>query len=156
MPPKGKPVQEARDPRFQFALDYWQSKRQGRSMPSRADLDPVEFPTLLGDVILLDVEQPGPRLRVRLVGTHVVAMFGSDYTGQFLDEIDFGEQREKILADYGHVLEARRPYLTDHMFRNVRGTLFNIERLILPLSYDDDSVATLFAVLSFEQKSGSR
>ena len=38
------------------------------------------------------------------------------------------------------------------MFRNVRGTLFNIERLIMPLSNDDETVVSLFAVLSFEQK----
>ena len=34
---------------------YWQSKLNGREMPSRADLDPVEIPELLPYVALIEV-----------------------------------------------------------------------------------------------------
>ena len=120
-------------------------------MASRADFDPVEMPTLLPFIILLDVESPGGRLKVRLAGTKVVEMFGRDYTGEYLDEIDFGDVREKVLRDYGLAVSERRPVFSDHEFRKPNDYRHAIERAILPLSNDDTTVNMLIAVLDFER-----
>ena len=133
------------------ARAYWDEKRAGRAMPSRADIDPVDIPDLLPFVILIDIMPPGRRLRVRLAGTEICNRFGMDYTGLFLDEIDFGDVREKILADYGRAARSSVPYFTAHRFRKSdRDFYYNIERGIFPLSSDGRRPDKLLAVLDFE------
>ncbi|MBG06491.1 MAG: hypothetical protein CMM59_20710 [Rhodospirillaceae bacterium] len=46
---------QSRNERIRGIYEYWDSKRQGRRMPSRADIDPVEIPEYLSNVILVDV-----------------------------------------------------------------------------------------------------
>ena len=45
----------SRNERIHGIYRYWDSKRQGRRMPSRADMDPVEIPEYLSNVIPVDV-----------------------------------------------------------------------------------------------------
>jgi len=141
--------EDVASPMLRAAHDLWSANLKGRTLPARADFDPVDMPKLLPHIILVDIEHPGPRLRVRLSGTNVVNVFGGDYTGQYLDEIDFGDARPKILHDYLFAVDARRPLFSDHKFRRLSGTYLNIERVILPLSDDDETVNILMAVLSF-------
>ena len=132
-----------------FAL--WESKRGTRLMPRRADFDPVEMPRLLSSIILVDVEDGSARLRIRLVGTKVVEMFGSDYTGRYMDEIDFGDVREKILKEYRLPISEKRPVFSDHEFRKLNDHHHTIERAIFPLSDDGITVNKLIAFLDFER-----
>lgn len=142
---RGKPLSAVRRPEILFALEYWNDRRGARTMPARRDLEPLDFPHLWPKVLLLDVTPDG--MRMRLVGTEVVTMFGRDYTGQFLEEIDFGSQRDAIVEQYRHVAESGQPFVVDQPFRDIEGHLFDMERLILPLSDDDTRVNMLFAVL---------
>ncbi|MBT5498221.1 MAG: PAS domain-containing protein, partial [Alphaproteobacteria bacterium] len=59
------------------AHDLWDRKRANRLMPARADLDPVEMPKLLPHMALIEVRPYGQRLRVRLVGTNIVNIYGA-------------------------------------------------------------------------------
>ena len=135
-------------PMLLSAYDLWTTNLRGRTLPSRADFDPIEMPKPLLHIILVDFERPKPRLRVRLSGTNVVNVFGGDYTGLYLDEIDFGDVRSKILHDYHFGVDAKQPLFSDHKFRRLSGTYLNIERVILPLA-DDETMNMLMAVLSF-------
>ena len=67
-------------PMLLSAYDLWTTNLRSRTLPSRADFDPIEMPKLLLHIILVDVERPKRLLRVRLSGTNVVNMFGGDYT----------------------------------------------------------------------------
>ncbi len=60
---------------------YWDGKRNGRLMPSRADLDPVDIPKLLPDICLVDVVPDARKYVYRLIGTNECAMRGRDPTG---------------------------------------------------------------------------
>lgn len=84
-----KQFERVRSPLLREAFKLRNSKRGNRRMASRADFDPVEMPRLLSSIILIDVESDGARLRIRLAGTKVVDMYGRDYTGRYLDDIDF-------------------------------------------------------------------
>ncbi|MDF1791124.1 MAG: PAS domain-containing protein [Thalassobaculaceae bacterium] len=152
----GKAIADVRSPLLLQAFHYWDDIRGEAAMPGRSDLDPIDIPTLLPHVILLDVIPPNDRLKVRLVGTQVVQMFGADYTGLFLDEINFGEVREKVLRDYNGAVGVARPIFSDHTFRKLGGFLFDIERVILPLSEDGRSVTMLLAVLDFSKRGRRR
>ena len=46
---------QSRNERIHGIYKYWCSKRQGRRMPSMADMDPVEIPEYLSNVIPVDV-----------------------------------------------------------------------------------------------------
>jgi hypothetical protein len=65
---------------------YWLSKRGPRSMPSRADIDPAEFHSLLPHIIMYDVIMydvgPDHRFRIRLAGEANVEFVGQNLTGQ--------------------------------------------------------------------------
>ncbi|MCC3304284.1 PAS domain-containing protein [Sneathiella sp. HT1-7] len=148
-----KKIEDVKSEMLQKAYQLWESKREGRSIPSRSNFDPLEMPKILPHIILIDVEEPTSRLKVRLVGTRVVEMFGGDYTGMYLDEVDFGEARNKILEDYQTAASMKRPLFSDHMFRKLNKYTQNIERVILPLSDDDKRINILFAVLDFEEVS---
>src|ERR1044072_4742557 len=71
------------------AYAYWDSKRRGRRMPARADLDPTEMPRLLPHLALLDIERSPLRFRYRLVGSHIDDVrreHGKNLlTGEYLD-----------------------------------------------------------------------
>jgi hypothetical protein len=59
---------------------YWDSKRAGRAIPARHDIDPAEMRHLLPHLSLVEATIEG-RFRYRLVGTRVVQDLGRDVTG---------------------------------------------------------------------------
>jgi hypothetical protein len=135
---------------------YWDGKREGRAMPGRADLDPVEVPKLLPYLILFEVESDSKRLWVRLAGTEIVRLYGRDYTASYLDELDFGDQRQAVLADYQACVESGRPGVAHRKFWNIHGLYYRCERLILPLSDDGRDVNMILAGLDFEEVRGEQ
>jgi hypothetical protein len=84
------------DPSLQFlhplpaaAAAYWRSKMRNGRLPTRADIDPLEFPQLLPYVLLFDRVRSGApaadRFRFRLMGTAMSGFFG-ELTRQWLDD----------------------------------------------------------------------
>lgn len=69
---------------------YWQTKRDGRVMPRREDIDPADLKELLPDLLLGDYEASPFRVRFRLVGTRLAEIHGLDFTGRYLDQLAFG------------------------------------------------------------------
>lgn len=140
-----------RSPLLREAFKLWNSKRGTRRMASRSDFDPLEMPRLLSSIILIDVEGSDAHLRIRLVGTKIVDMYGSDYTGKYMNEIDFGDVRNKVLKEYHLPVSEKRPVFSDHEFRKLNDYHHTIERAIFPLSDDDNTVNKLIAFLDFER-----
>lgn len=56
-------------------LDYWRSKRRGRPMPSRENIDPTEIAWALSRILLVDYS-PEHGFRYRLAGDEIAAAFG--------------------------------------------------------------------------------
>ena len=75
---------QSRNERIRGIYKYWDSKRQGRRMPSTTDMDPVEIPEYLSNVILVDVFYEPLWFRYRLVGTDSVKNRGFDPTGGWI------------------------------------------------------------------------
>lgn len=63
------------DVRLQRLFDYWNSKRRGRLMPSRGDIDPLEIGWALPYIFLVDYD-PTRGITYRLAGGHVAGIFG--------------------------------------------------------------------------------
>ena len=56
-------------------FDYWRGKRQGRPMPARRDIDPLEIGWALSRIYLMDYD-PKEGFTYRLAGTEVASVFG--------------------------------------------------------------------------------
>src|SRR5690349_11409017 len=104
------------DVRLEQAHRYWCGKLAGRRMPRRADIEPVEIPRLLPDVMLVDVLPEG-RYRYRLIGTENTAAHGIAATGRYLDEVLPGaEYRAHVLRLYDECVKERRPLYSECLF----------------------------------------
>lgn len=130
--------------------NYWHSKRGDRAMPSRDNINPVEMRDFLSHAMLIDVltsEQGGKRFRIRLVGTHIVNGYGSEFTGKYIDEIDLGDQRDRLIEACLHSVNSKKPaYLTGSMKpKNAESVdkVVSYQRLGLPLSSDGETVNIL-------------
>jgi hypothetical protein len=132
LPQKAAPSLELDDSRLRRLFAYWLEKRGDRPFPAKAEIDPVEFPYILGYVTLVDVERDPRRYRFRLDGSILVALSGTDYTGRYLDELP-GEQYVAFITEtYDRVVDSGEPFryrkneLLDQQ-------LFSEETIILPI-----------------------
>jgi len=130
------------------ALAYWRRKRGGRALPSRRDIDPVEVPTLLPHLQL--IETADGRFRYRLIGTALVQAFGKDYTGQYLDEFISGGRADAIVAVYRSIVATRRPAFLRSRYLTTKSVDLVANRLYLPLSDDGQQVNMILGALTFE------
>ncbi len=128
-------------------FDYWLSRLGGRSMPSRADMEPKGFKRHLGFVSLIDVESAPRRFRYRLAGTGLREIYSRELTGRYLDDLPFITDS----ADLDRVVDQRMP---------AQGVMrFPLEQkdhliqfwLKLPLSQDGQNVTMLLCYDAFLQ-----
>ena len=115
---------------------YWDSKRRGRRMPSRADIDPAEIVPFLPGVMLVDVVADQRRFVYRLVGTREVAMRGREPTGKPVGEGFYGATAEASIASYQDVVARCAPRLERREFTTPDGRFGREQVILLPLSGD--------------------
>ncbi|MFD2261740.1 PAS domain-containing protein [Lacibacterium aquatile] len=143
-------------PRIDRCWRYWDAKRQGRRMPSRADIDPTEIADLLPYIVLTEVLAVPPYLIYRLVGTKQVAVRGRDPTGLPVREHYIGhhegETGDEVILNYRLVIERATPIYDynpttgpdDEDTSFSTGPVRERGTLLLPLSNDDVSVNMVF------------
>ncbi len=139
-----------RQPEVGAALAYWHSRCGARTMPARADLDPVDMREFLANVMLAEVAAGphGPEIRLRLAGTAVEAVFGP-MTGKPLTEALPSNLVSRWLLIAETVLAARRPvrFVTRIAYQNQE--FVTAEALVAPLSSGGDAIDMMFAVVLF-------
>lgn len=130
---------------------YWNEKRGGRLMPSRADIDPGEIRHLLPGIILVDVSRDPLRLTYRLVGTHEVEARGYDPTGRDVREHVFAATKEEGYQTYLAALELRRPVFDEEPMLSPNPNLSEVGSIVLPLSADGETVNMLMAYIDYRR-----
>ncbi len=129
------------EPQLTSLVQYWRGKGRDGRLPARADIDPLDFRTLLGRVLLVDVlrESGALRYRYRLFGTEFYFYHGSDLTGRYLDAIANAEFRAELLAQYDAAVTTRQPqYMTyDYI---VEAERHRFHAVLLPLANDGETV----------------
>tara|TARA_R110000868_G_scaffold57875_3_gene178507 strand:+ start:3195 stop:3725 length:531 start_codon:yes stop_codon:yes gene_type:complete len=132
------PLLNLQDARLRALLAYWTEKRQGRAMPSRADVNPGEIVSHLPTVFLIDVRAPAVQpshFHVRLMGTALNDLFSADYTGRTLDQgmsVQGGQMMAKVL---GIICQLHRPLrLHGAMPLKHAKESIEVEAIIMPLS----------------------
>ena len=137
-----------RHPRLKRFYDYWFAKRRGRRLPARRDIDPLEFPYVLGDLMLVDVLRDPERFRVRLHGTNLVLRAGYDMTGKSLDDLPRPEYRNYVLDRCRGLVAGREPLALVHD-RILDDRLSRYEALWLPFADNGTDVDLLICALIY-------
>ncbi|MBP6819586.1 PAS domain-containing protein [Ferrovibrio sp. MS7] len=129
---------------------YWDGKRQGRPLPDRADIDPIEMRPWLGNLML--VERSGEDDYIyRLYGSAFVDQFKVDMTGQSISALP-QQQALLLRTEYAAAVRAgiplSRQYTAtfDYTSRDKRSAWQverTWERLVLPLTGGAESVRML-------------
>jgi hypothetical protein len=147
-------ITDHEDRRWAFLLQYWRDlvARLGR-LPRRAEIDPVDLPTLLPNLFLVDVvrtDAAPPRFRFRLLGGAITNR-ESVRPGQFIDDFAGMRDSERIMRHY-HDAIARKVWVRDatlawdHPTKN----FMTYHALLLPLSEDGSMVDTLLGLAIYE------
>ncbi len=119
-------------------LAYWTSRKGGRAMPSRADIDPVEIKRHLPQISLMDVASGAYRLR--LAGTGLFSVYGQEITGLGLSDIFAEDELAYWQGELAKVVNGAKPSvgLQDMAWRGHPG--LSILWLRLPLSSNGTDV----------------
>src|SRR6266404_7755193 len=162
---------DAEDARLRRLYQYWQAKCAGRLFPNRADLDPLDFPYILGLVTLVDVidtrqptsppaamlpddqgmtaeasAMPPRRYYFRLDGSRLAEISGVDYTGRYLDQLPWPDYVDFVRWTYDEVLRKKRP-LAYRRHGNIDEHPFDEETIILPLGAGQGRIEKLLVAV---------
>lgn len=149
-------LQTVHRPRLQRLLQYWEQKRGGRRMPARADLDPLDFVWLLGDVSLVEVhrEAGALRYRFRLMGSRAVERLGYDITGKWLEDLPSPDYRARLVEVFGLLVTRAAPHV-ERPNMLIDNHVHHYEILRLPLGRDGYHVDMLMMAVDFTESEGS-
>lgn len=128
---------------------YWESKRRGRPMPSRGDIDPLELRDHLGYIVLINIIGEPARFQYRLVGTSIVQEIDRDSTGRFVDEIYSSDRSEALTGFFRYLVKEKCPA---HNYGNARWADKDhkeYEAVTLPLSDDGERVDMFLCRMAF-------
>lgn len=141
-------------------LAYWQSKRTDQRPPLRADIDPVEIPKLLPNVLLIDViGQPAYDFHYRLLGTAIVSIDGVDYKGSLLSEMVPSTEAFRHIWQHHLDAAAGQIELRHDSLRWVRdSSRDHVDYLILllPLRRSSDDVEALIGYIHYRMDDPQR
>jgi hypothetical protein len=141
---------EARNPRLARLFAYWSEKCAGRTMPSRADIDPLEMREWLGNLLLVEFLGGIERYRVRIDGTNLIDYGGSDRTGKGAETLTSQEERRIVGAQYQAVLDTAQPAYFETQFTNSQRRFLREQKLLLPLSDDSTRVNMVLAGIYYQ------
>lgn len=142
------------DSKLSKALAYWNTKRGARLMPQKADIVPGELKAILPNILLADVVEAGTRFCYRLVGTGIVNAYGANMTGKYIGELLPNVDDDFTLDLYRTTYRERLPVFSRGTYITAgKGSRLTVNRLLLPLSEDDEQANVIMAVLTFEYES---
>ncbi len=123
-----------RDARLAHLFDYWRERRGNRPAPARRSIRPMEIPSILSIVHLIDVHEDPLAFRHRLIGSEVVEALGRDVTGKWVDEEIYGEMAGEVFDGLAAVAWEMRPYRRLSRLDWIARPWLAMESLEMPLS----------------------
>jgi hypothetical protein len=159
LPASGDPIirpPPAANARIVAIYEYWRRIAPGTGvLPGRQHLDPVDIPTLLPNLWLVDVVGEPRRFRARLIGTTLQRSGIPLKPGVYVEDPIAPALREIVLADFRFVAETRQPVWFRGAPRAAHDTaIFDIERIFLPLAADGTTVDMLLNLTVFYESAG--
>lgn len=125
------------DERLRHLAHYWEARRSADGVPVRAAIDPIDFPALLPNIMLIErvVENGSDRYRFRLAGTDIARYTGRELTGHFLDDVVPTDYHDYVRQMNRVALTRRCPVYSSSLYHD-KGDFVNAitYRLIMPLT----------------------
>lgn len=141
------------NPILSFLRNYWDAKRAGRVMPSRADIKPAEMKEYLGWIILIDVLPGCEDFRFRMIGTRVSQYFLADATGQTMREA-FAAYGDAVVSG---IVATHRKTARDRVVVRAFGgagwlgrSFLDFDAIYLPLSDDGVNANMILSAFTFD------
>jgi hypothetical protein len=146
-------------PAIREAYDYWLAARPVPDrLPGRRNLDPLDIPRLLPHVWLVDVENGDPVVfRYRIVGTAIDRAMERTLAGRRMHEVspDF-YTRPEVCGPYLTLLQSCQPSYRKGLPLFAHNQQYSeLERLLMPLATDGNTVDMLFCITLFYLPDGS-
>ena len=133
---------ELTSPKIAGLARYWEEKRAGRTMPTWAEIDPAEIKPLLPHLMVTRYEPAPFRVGYVLVGTWVVQYSGAEFTGRYLDELDFPSEIDTDWAALHRLLFVQGlPIFGVCRFISESGFEQDYEVAMLPIASPDGTMA---------------
>lgn len=135
-------------PKAVALYQYWNARRGIRSMPTRADIDPLEMRQWLPRLTLVDVNPDGDQFTYRLVGTKMVDLLGVNPTGRSVESAWPEEVVQDVIDAYRQVVQTRAPIFCQQTGAWLSDQNPSAWAMRLPLSSDGVEVDMILAYLS--------
>lgn len=142
-------------PRFRRLADYLANKAPSGKLPGRQHIEPTEIADLIPWIMLMDVitEADGePRYRIRLVGTEVVNIQGSDRTGRYVEEVLDSAEAAAIMQGYREIVRSHVPGYRAGVVATVGRDHVLYRRIAFPLARDGEHADMLIFVFVRDEK----
>jgi hypothetical protein len=139
------------DSRLLGLFHYWHGKCQGRAMPARRDIDPIEMKPWLGNLLLVEFPPDPMQYRIRLDGVNLVEFYSSSREGKGVEAMTSEEERRIVLPQYMTVLEEKQPAYYEAEFVTSEGIVTAQRKLLLPLSEDGTRVNMVLGGIYFDR-----
>lgn len=142
-------VSEAKDSRLKRVFDYWQSRCGDRVMPSRSDIDPTEIPDLLSFIALVDVLDNPRDFRIRLVGTSIRDIAGTEMTGKVIADVFPPAFHAEVFKHWNEIVDRKTPKVASGRHWVSDRSHIKWEGILLPLSSDGATVNMMLGACVF-------
>ena len=140
-------VTSMKHPSTRAVFDYWDRKRGTRPAPARAEINPSEIRTALGDTFMLAADFTD-HLRFRLAGTRVCALFGREIKGEAVTELWGETSRKSVDALIAGVVHESDGVVAGVTARTEDGGETDLELLLLPLAHSGHARIRAIGVLA--------
>jgi hypothetical protein len=133
-------VIEPREEELKELLAYWEARRGMRPMPARADIDPVDIPSLLPYIVLVETAETLGDFRYRLCGTEFCRGFEGERTGVRFADLPRIENYDQVYEGYWRTYEEKAARYFHGQIVSPTRDFVKYSRLTLPLSTDGEWV----------------
>jgi hypothetical protein len=134
-------------PSTRAVFEYWNKRKGVRTAPERAEIEPGEIRSALGDTFMLAADFVD-QLRFRLAGTRVCALFCREIKGEVFSEA-FGEPSRKAIEELLTIVnEEAVGAVAGLTARTDQGHEAELEMLLLPLAHSGHARIRALGVLA--------
>jgi hypothetical protein len=140
-------AEQAQSDKVRTLFGYWQRLMHNGRPASRTAFDPTEVPSLLSSLLLGDIEAEPFRVFFRLVGTKVAAFSRLDFSGRYLDALDYkGRDSIEWVDCYRYVHTAQKGVIGFNRVTWPDQAPMEYEFALLPLDRDGDPAGSFIAI----------
>ena len=136
-------VEEPVHPHCQSLLVYWRARLQEDGLMLRSDFNPLDLPTAMGGMFVVEPVNGGADMRYRLVGSENESRLGRKFTGELFTKSYSPEMAAEQIAFHNRIIESKRPACLQGRFIGVDLEHVHYEAIYLPVRTADGGMQVI-------------